>query len=148
VIVVLDASVILKWLLGDPDREPDTDKAFALVDSVVRHEVDILQPVHWLAEVAAVMARLSPQTAVGDVQSLSAMQFPTMDDVSVISRATVLAVETQHHLFDTLYHAVALENEDATLITADDRYRRKSERHGRIVGLHDWTMPPSSTTLR
>ena len=28
-IVVLDASVILKWLLEDPAREPDTEKAFA-----------------------------------------------------------------------------------------------------------------------
>jgi hypothetical protein len=35
VIVVLDASVILKWLLEDPAREPDTEKAFALVESVV-----------------------------------------------------------------------------------------------------------------
>ena len=35
VIVVLDASVILKWLFEDPAREPDTEKALAVIESVV-----------------------------------------------------------------------------------------------------------------
>jgi len=54
VIVVLDASVVLKWLLEDPAREPDTEKALAVIESVVRGGLEILQPVHWLAEVAAI----------------------------------------------------------------------------------------------
>jgi hypothetical protein len=36
-------------------------------------------------------------------------------------------------LFDTLYHAVALEHEDALLVTADERYYEKpkaTERSG------------------
>jgi hypothetical protein len=41
-------------------------------------------------------------------------------------------------LFDTLYHAVALENEDALLVTADDRYHMKAERYGMIAALSDW----------
>ena len=137
-IVVLDASVILKWLLEDPDREPDTDKAFALVESVVSGRLEILQPAHWLAEVAAVAARLAPQTAVADVEMLAAFEFPTTDNPNVIRRATSLAIETNHHLFDTLYHAVALEHEDAMLVTADDRYYGKAESYGTIRTLHDW----------
>ncbi len=137
-IVVLDASVVLKWLLEDPAREPDTEKAFAVVESVVRGRLEILQPVHWLAEVAAVAARLAPQTAVSDVEMLSALEFPTTDDPNVIRRATSLAIETNHHLFDALYHAVALEHEDALLVTADDRYYRKAERYGMIAALRDW----------
>ena len=70
--VVLDASVILKWLLEDPTKEPDTEKAFALIDAVIHGKLEILQPVHWLIEVAAVAARLTPQTAVQDVEWLSA----------------------------------------------------------------------------
>jgi hypothetical protein len=31
VTVVLDASVILKWMLEDPTKEPDTEKALALI---------------------------------------------------------------------------------------------------------------------
>ena len=141
-IVVLDASVILKWLLGDPAREPDIEKAFALVESVVRGRLEIMQPVHWLAEVAAVAARLVPQTAVGDVEMLAALEFPTTDSPTVIRRATSLAIETKHHLFDTLYHAVALEHEDALLVTADERYYRKAESYGTIRALHDWEAGP------
>jgi len=136
--IVLDASVILKWLLEDPAREPDTEKAFALVESVVSGRLEILQPVHWLAEVAAVAARLVPQTAVGDVEMLAAFEFATTDSPTVIGRATSLAIETNHHLFDTLYHAVALEYEDAMLVTADDRYYGTAEGYGAIRTLHDW----------
>jgi predicted nucleic acid-binding protein len=142
VIVVLDASVVLKWLLEDPAREPDTEKAFALIESVVRGGLEVLQPVHWLAEVAAVSARLAPRTAVRDVEMLSALEFPTTDDPNIIRRATSLAIETSHHLFDALYHAVALEHEDALLVTADNRYYRKAERYGRIAALRDWEAAP------
>jgi len=140
--IVLDASVILKWLLEDPTKEPDTEKALALMEAVVHGKLEILQPVHWLIEVAAVAARLTPRTAVQDVGMLSAMQFPTSDDPAVLLRATALAIETDHHLFDTLYHAVALEHDDAVLVTADDRYRRKAERYGMIVALADWQHIP------
>ena len=141
-IVVLDASVVLKWLLEDPAREPETEKALAVIESVVRGGLEILQPVHWLAEVAAVVARLAPQTAVHDVEMLAALEFPTTDDPNVMRRATNLAIETNHHLFDTLYHAVALENEDALLVTADDRYYMKAEPYGMIAALRDWGSVP------
>jgi predicted nucleic acid-binding protein len=138
VTVVLDASVILKWLLENPGREPDTDKASAVIESVIHGKLEILQPVHWLVEVAAVAARLTPQTAVQDVDMLSAMQFPITDDPKVMRRATVLAIETGQHVFDTLYHAVALEHDDALLVTADDRYRQSAERYGKITALRDF----------
>lgn len=141
-IVVLDASVVLKWLLEDPAREPETEKALAVVESVVLGRLEVLQPMHWLAEVAAVAARLAPQSAVSDVEMLSALEFPTTDDPNVIRRATTLAIETNHHLFDALYHAVALEHEDALLVTADDRYFGKAERYGRITALRDWGAEP------
>ena len=141
-IVVLDASVILKWLLEDPAREPDTEKASAVIESVVRGGLEVLQPVHWLAEVAAVAARLTPQTAVRDVEMLAALELPTTDDPNVMRRATELAIETNHHLFDTLYHAVALENDDALLVTADDRYYKKAGRYGTIAALRDWGSVP------
>jgi predicted nucleic acid-binding protein len=138
VIVVLDASVILKWLLEDPTREPDTQKTFALIGSVIDGRLQILQPPHWLAEVAAVASRLTPQTAVRDVEMLAALEFPTTDDPHIMRRATKLAIETRQHLFDTLYHAVALENEDAVLVTADDHYCTKALGYGKIAPLRHW----------
>ena len=120
--VVVDAGVILKWLLEDPTKEPDTEKALALIEAVIRGRLEILQPAHWLIEVAAVAARLTPQTAVEDVELLSAMQFPTSDSPNVLLRATALAIE----------------HDDAVLVTADERYRRKAERYGMIAALADW----------
>jgi predicted nucleic acid-binding protein len=139
-ILVLDASVILKWLLADPEREPDTTKATALLEFVFGGKATLLQPTHWLPEVAAVLVRLSPQTAQDDVEMLAAMELPTNNEAHVLRRATTLAIETGQHLFDTLYHAVALEQQDATLITADERYRLKAMSYGRVMALHDWVM--------
>jgi predicted nucleic acid-binding protein len=140
-IVILDASVILKWLLEDPLREPDTDKASALMESIMDGTLEVLQPAHWLAEVAAVIARLTPSTAIRDVGWLAALEFPTTDDPAVMARATRLAIDTTHHLFDTLYHAIALEQDRAVLVTADDRYFAKAGRFGKIATLRDWKPP-------
>jgi predicted nucleic acid-binding protein len=140
VTLVLDASVILKWLLAAPEREPDTAKATALLESVLTGKAKLLQPIHWLPEVAAVLTRLSPQTAIDDVEMLSALELPTNNDSHVLRRATELAIDTGQHVFDTLYHAVALEHNDATLITADERYRLKAMSHGKILALRDWAL--------
>jgi predicted nucleic acid-binding protein len=58
-------------------------------------------------------------------------------DASIFKRASRIAHELKHHLFDTLYHAVALEH-GCTLVTADDTYFRKSHSLGGIVRLPDW----------
>jgi predicted nucleic acid-binding protein len=64
---VLDATVIVKWLLRDSEREADTAAALSLMEAVANGEVEVLQPPHWLAEVAAVMARLSPTALARDI---------------------------------------------------------------------------------
>jgi hypothetical protein len=46
-------------------------------------------------------------------------------------RATLLTKQLRHHFFDTLCHAVAIEN-GATLITADNAYFAKAFRLGNI----------------
>jgi len=136
---VVDASVVLKWLLADPGREPDTAQATALMDSIASGHHAILQPVHWLAEVAAVLARLSPETAAEDIARLRAMDWPVADDVQVWTRACRLSIETRQHVFDTLYHAVALEHADATLVTADGRYQTAVRGQNRIISVGQWT---------
>jgi len=132
--LVLDASVILKWFLVDPQREPDLDKALSLLKRFSEGEIRIIQPVHWLAEVAAVLSRLSPQTAEDDITDLDLMGFVVADHPDVYTTASRLAIDLRHHLFDTLYHAVALE-EDALCVTADEHFYRKAKKFGSIVRL-------------
>ena len=135
---VLDASVIVKWLLQDPQRESESDAATRLVEAVVSGGESVLQPPHWLVEVGAVLARASPDTAAQDLLMLSALEFPAADDPRVLCRACEMAIELKQHLFDTLYHAVALEAPDAVLITADERYFRAARSAGDIARLKDW----------
>jgi predicted nucleic acid-binding protein len=71
VIAVVDASVVIKWLLQDPEREAGTDKATRLMERVTNGEQPILQPTHWIVEVGAVLARESPGTAVDDIGMLA-----------------------------------------------------------------------------
>jgi predicted nucleic acid-binding protein len=137
--LVVDASVIVKWLLQDATREDDTAQATALMQQVLVDGAGIMQPVHWLAEVAAVPARLNPTRAKDDVLMLRALELPVDDSPEVWHRACRLAAELDQHLFDALYHAVALEREDAVLVTADARYARAARARGQVLSLSDWT---------
>ncbi len=135
--LVVDASVVVKWTLPDPAEEPDTDRALALLGEIRSGNAAPLQPAHWLAETAAVITRLRPDTAQDVIDLLDAMEFSIIDDVAIYKRASRVGAALDHHLFDTLYHAVALEWE-IDLITADDHYYRKAEPVGRILRLADW----------
>ncbi|MEQ1801973.1 MAG: type II toxin-antitoxin system VapC family toxin [Gammaproteobacteria bacterium] len=136
--LVVDASVIIKWLLQDSGRESATGQATELMRSVVSGELTVLQPFHWLAEVAAVASRLSPATAERDVLRVQALELPETDDPAVLARACRIATRSRLHAFDTLYHAVALETPGAVLVTADDAYLRAARSLGGIVPLADW----------
>ena len=136
--VVVDASVVIKWLLQDPQREAGTDKATRLMEQIAKGEQSALQPPHWLAEVGAVLARESPETAADDVVMLSALEIAETDDPVILRRGVELATELKQHVFDTFYHAVALETPDTMLVTADQRYLRAARVKGRIVDLMEW----------
>lgn len=137
-IAVIDASVVIKWLLQNPERETETDKATRLMERVTNGEQPVLQPTHWVVEVGAVLARESPGTAVDDVGMLTALELPTTEDLPVLQRGVQLAIELKQHLFDTYYHGIALETPDCVLVTADERYLRAARTKGRIVSLTEW----------
>ena len=136
-ILVVDASVIVKWFFRDPAIEEHAEHAMHVLQSVRAGTVEILQPPHWLAEVAAVIARLEPDLADEAMDVLDAMELPVAADVAVYKRAVSLAAALRQHVFDSLYHAVALEH-GAELISADRRYYRVAKHLGRITYLADW----------
>ena len=132
--VVVDASVIVKWVLSD---EEDMEPALQLLAKIKDGTLTLLQPPHWLAEVAAVVTRLRPGMAEAVIELLDAMELSSTEDLIVYQRASRISRDLNHHLFDSLYHAVALEY-GCTLITADDTYFRKARTLGRIVRLRYW----------
>jgi len=142
--LVVDASVVVKWLVSDPARETETEQATRLMRWVLEGREAVIQPVHWLLEAGAVLARISPQSAEDDVAMLQALELPTDDGPLVLGRACRLAIDLRQHLFDTLYHALALEIRGATLVTADQRYLAAGAALGCVVGLSEWSPPNGS----
>lgn len=136
--LVVDASVVIKWLLNDPEREAQTGRATQLMQRIAEGREPVIQPIHWLLEVGAVLARINPDGAEEDLAMLQALELGIDDDPLILRRACRLAIELQQHLFDTLYHAIALQTPGATLVTADDRYLRAGGKLGHIVSLADW----------
>jgi predicted nucleic acid-binding protein len=130
---VIDASVAVKWFLPDAADEPHTLEALNLFLRLRAAEISLLQPPHWKAEVAAVLARRIPDTAASNIDDLNLLEgIEVTDNPLIYHRAVRLAVDLSHHLFDTLYHATALES-DAVMVTADRRYYEKAAPLGRIM---------------
>ena len=128
--IVVDASVALKWFLQN--NEDHCDKAIALL-----MDYPLIQPPHFIAEIAAVLARKKPIEADQDLADLLEIEMAIADEPTIYQQAARLSIDLNHHLFDTLYHAVALETNGAILITADNEYYEKAKHLGRIKLLAD-----------
>lgn len=136
--LVVDASVALKWLFRWRDDEPDVDAALAILRAVFDGRATLLQPPHFLAEVSAVLASKAGKWAEASLSDLLAIEMEIVSSPGALTCAIDLSQRLSHHLFDTLYHAVALQ-EDALLVTADERYHRVARGEGRIVRLCDFS---------
>lgn len=140
-IFVVHASVAVKWFVrGDwAAREDHVDAALNLLQASAVGQARFVQPPHFLAEVAAVLGRLAPASAARDLARLSDLDIAWTAPAQAVPRALALTMELDHPLFDTLYHAVALEAPGAAvLVTADRRYFDKARHLGRISWLPEW----------
>jgi predicted nucleic acid-binding protein len=136
---VVDASVALKWFFQDRDNEADCEVALSILYAVDEGRINLMQPPHFIAEVAAVLAREKPDEAEDDLFDLLNIESRFANEPEIYTHAIDLAKRYRHHLFDTLYHAVALNTPGATLITADTTYYQKAKESGRIMLLKDYT---------
>ena len=138
-ICVVDASVAVKWFAeGDwALREGDIEPALEILKASTRGTMDFYQPPHFLAEVAAVVSRLNPDRAQQYCDNLAQLNITWAAPTVAYARAIELARQLDHHLFDTLYHAVALSVPGAVLVTADRRYFAKAQHLGQIAWLAD-----------
>ena len=141
-ICVVDASVAVKWF-ADGDwalREDHVEPALDILRASTGGALDFFQPPHFLAEIAAVLARLRPDKALQYVDNLAALNITWAEPTAAYPRAIELACQLNHHLFDTLYHALAFTIPGAVLVTADRRYFEKAHHLGQIVWLPDFSL--------
>ena len=135
--LVIDASVALKWILRGGAEEQNLAEAEAILRTIDEGRVEVLAPAHWVVEVLAVVARLEPALVDSALLLFEDMAPKVCSDVEIMRLAAKLSKETGVHMFDCLYHAVALHR-DATLITADDRYLKPASQFGGIKALRDF----------
>lgn len=135
--LVVDASVTLKWYLSHRDAEQEVEQAAAVGRVIESGTTQLFAPPHWILEVVSVLARIEPDLVDTAILEMSDMKPTLIESSTVLSRAAQMATNLQRHMFDTLYHAVALDC-DATLVTADAQYYNASQHLGHIVSLTDF----------
>jgi predicted nucleic acid-binding protein len=122
--IVLDASVILKWVL-DADDEPGHAAARNLLDRWQRGEVSLAVPQLWLYEVGNVLCLKRPADAFGALAVLCDLGLIEIHlSRELIQRTVVLAQSHGLTFYDASYLAVA-EARSAILVTADSKFHRR-----------------------
>ncbi|MBU2754732.1 type II toxin-antitoxin system VapC family toxin [Acidithiobacillus sp. CV18-2] len=137
---VIDASVALKWFLRFRAEEDHVSQAIALLEQTLSGAGEAIQPPHFTAEMAAVLARVKPDTAREDMEDLWRLDFRVVEGPELYILAIDLSRRYEHHLFDTLYHALALLHPEAMLVTADRRYFIKAQKEGSIMLLENFSV--------
>ncbi len=129
--IVADASVAVKWIFHDAPGEIDIERALSLLDGVRNGTIDLVQPEHWIIEIAQATVLKAPERAKVLMADVRALPFETIHSWDILDKAMELSARLKHHLFDAVYHAIALEH-DAVFVTADDRYFAKAFQLGNI----------------
>jgi predicted nucleic acid-binding protein len=133
---VVDASVIIKWVLGD-EKEPDHEKAIGLLNAWSDGYVDISTPQLWQYEVGNFLGRNLKEDASEKMSMLLDLNIKNIEQTENMSRQCFLWMKDNLITFyDASYLAVAFEVE-GTLITADEKFVNKMKKSKRLCLLRD-----------
>lgn len=136
-VVVPDASIILKWLLPGPE-EADTNKALQIRDAFVQDECRLYVPSLWYYEVGNTLARKFPEFAAPLLKSVMNLNMEECGIQQNLLESTLDLVRRFNVTFyDASYHAIALQHE-GVFVTADRKYFSKTEAVGSVCLLQNW----------
>lgn len=124
-LVVVDASVAVKWVIREPD-------SYAALELVARHRLAAPELLAiectnaiWLQ---ARKRRLTPVEARGALVDLLAVAIDFTPDHLLAPAAMSLAVDLDHPAYDCAYLALAIDRA-APVVTADRRFAASVRRH-------------------
>ena len=124
-LVVLDASVAVKWFL--PEKvETLANEALALLDGNLKKEIHIIVPDLFWVEFASVLRKAirrgnySKNSADAALAYMKDLNFPTVSSLELLNRAFEIAMVFERTVYDSVYVALAVQAQ-AQLITADER---------------------------
>ena len=123
---VPDASVILKWVLGN-EQEPDQDIAVGLLNAWVNREVNLSAPDIWQYEVGNFLGREMPEIATEKIELLLDLKIRNVNlTFNMFCRCFEWIENYKITCYNASYLAVAYETQ-STLITADEKFVKKME---------------------
>ena len=137
-IVVPDASVILKWVLERED-EPGHAQAMKLQEAMLAENIEIRVPTLWRYEVGNVLGLKKPVMATELMGALLAYEF---DEVPLRTEYALAVLEHMQEVkgvtfYDAAYHVLALRTKGLYL-TADTAYVKRAKRKGHVSLLSEW----------
>ena len=140
-IVVPDASVILKWVLERED-EPEYLQALKLQEALLAEEIEVRMPTLWRYEVGNVLGLKKPRMATELMSALLAYEFEevplrTEYVLDVLAHMQDLSGVT---FYDSAYHVLALRTK-GLYVTADRVYVKRAKRKGHVGLLSEWQGP-------
>ena len=137
-IVVPDASVILKWVLEKED-EPGHPQAVKLQEALLAEAIEIRVPTLWRYEVGNVLGLKKPKMATELMSALLAYEF---EEVPLRTEYALNVLEHMQDVsgvtfYDSAYHVLALRTK-GLYVTADTSYVKRATRKGHVVLLSEW----------
>lgn len=140
-IVVPDASVILKWVL-ERDEGKDLPRAVDLQRAFLSEAIDIRVPALWRYEVGNVLGLKQPALASELMNALLDFEFQEVQLTGADCHAVLQLMREIKGVtfYDSCYHVVALQA-DGVYVTADRAYVKRAGRLGHVSLLSDWRLP-------
>ena len=140
-IVVPDASVILKWVL-EKESESDYEQAIRLQQAFLAEAIEIRLPTLWRYEAGNVLGLKKPEMAADLMSALLAYEF---EEVPLKAEYALAVLEHMDEVkgvtfYDSAYHVLALLSHGLYL-TADQAYLKRAKRKGHVALLAEWQEP-------
>lgn len=141
-VVVPDASVLLKWVLPSAD-EADQAPSLALKSAWLNGTIEIVVPALWIYEVGNVLGLKRPAMAEALLGVLGDLALPEAPASPGAPRILSLMRDYGVTFYDAAYHALAIDR-GGIMLTADRRYVAKCAAAGHLALIGDWRPPSAS----
>ena len=140
-IVVPDASVILKWVL-EKASEPDQVHARSLQAAILSGQVDVRLPTLWRFEVGNVLGLKQPTLAKELLSVLLAFAFEEIPLEQDYAEHNLDHMNAHKGVtfYDAAYHVLAIRL-NGRYLTADHAYIKKAQTRGHVTLLSEWAGP-------
>jgi predicted nucleic acid-binding protein len=146
-ILVPDASVILKWVLRDPN-EKDQEKALQLRDLYIEGRVILKVPSLWFYEVGNTLSRLVPSDSQELLEALSSFGLEeAIWNKTWLDKCLTVVDKCKVTFYDAAYHSLALI-EKGIFITADSQYVKKTKSIGSVKNINSLSINKTNRSLQ